>query len=139
LVQSLSIPGTGARNLQEALRLQVQARSRLSGPVRQALLNLIATELPALAQGDWTGVQTRLSLPSPLFAQALRELQQLDPNPGLAYLQPARQAIVPDVYVYRDGSQWKVAPDPRSLPRVRIHHEYAELLEAQARSAKDRA
>ncbi|MGE8548645.1 MAG: RNA polymerase factor sigma-54 [Alcaligenes sp.] len=139
LVQSLSIPGTGARNLQEALRLQVQARSRLSGPVRQALLDLIATELPALAQGDWTGVQTRLSLPSPLFAQALRELQQLDPNPGLAYLQPARQAIVPDVYVYRDGSQWKVAPDPRSLPRVRIHHEYADLLEAQARSTKDRA
>ncbi len=82
LVQSLSIPGTGARNLQEALRLQVQARSRLSGPVRQALLDLIATELPALAQGDWTGVQTRLSLPSPCSRKPCANCSNWTPTPA---------------------------------------------------------
>ena len=139
LVQSLSIPGTGARNLQEALRLQVQMNEGLSEPLRQALLKLIAAELPALARGDWEQVQKRLALAPGLFAQALRTLQRLDPNPGLAYLQPTRQAIVPDVHVYRHDGGWRVIPDSRSLPRVRVHAQYAAALEAQARSTRDRS
>lgn len=139
LVQSLSIPGTGARNLQEALRLQVQMNTGLSAPLRQVLIELIAEELPALARGDWKQVQTRLALAPSLFAQALHELQRLDPNPGLAYMQPPRQAIVPDVHVFRHDGSWRVAPDSRSLPRVRIHAQYAAALEAQARSTRDRS
>ncbi len=139
LVQSLSIPGTGARSLEEALRLQINANQTINPALKPPLLMLVTTELPALAQGDWKAVQTRLHLSDPLFHQIVRELQSLNPNPGLAYLQPLRQAIIPDVHVYRDGQQWQVLADSRSLPRVRIHQEYAAAFEQQARTQHNRA
>lgn len=138
LVQSLSVPGTGAHSLPEALRLQIQARQSLDPVLKQRLLKLVSTELPALAQGEWAQVQSRQNLSDADFHQALRELQSLDPNPGLAYLEPMRQAITPDVHVYRDGKHWRVLADPRSLPRVQVHQEYAATLEQQARTQQNR-
>ncbi|MDH4868591.1 RNA polymerase sigma-54 factor, partial [Alcaligenes nematophilus] len=72
LVQSLSVPGTGAHCLSDALRLQIQARQSLDPVLKQRLLKLVATELPALAQGEWSQVQSRLNLSDADFHQALR-------------------------------------------------------------------
>ncbi len=138
LVQALSLPGTAARSVSEALALQVQARKHLNPTVTRALLKLIATELDCLAQGNWKSARQRLGLSVSVFEQALRELQSLDPKPGRAYLPCPQQAIVPDVHVHKEGNRWRIVADPRSLPRVRVQQDYAAALEQQARARQDR-
>ncbi|MGE4340377.1 MAG: RNA polymerase factor sigma-54 [Pigmentiphaga sp.] len=142
LVQHLDAPGIGARDVRECLLLQLQAQGQTleaSGTSKQAhLLALAITEdhLPRLARNDWPGLCRELGVGPDELAQACQIIRDLDPHPGRRYDAGTAPYVIPDVMVDRYAGSWRVRSNPACLPRVRLHHVYADWFRGARRDER---
>ena len=52
----------------------------------------------------------------------------MDPKPGRIYSEEKTQPIVPDVYVFKSGDDYKIVLNDDGLPRLRISNFYREIM-----------
>ena len=125
LVQSLDPPGVATRTLSECLRVQLRVLGLEDSPadvmVRDHLKQLQAHQYPEIAR--------QMSLTADEVAHHLEIIRGLSPRPGSRY-GPSRSAyILPDVFVVKEGDEYKIVLNDDGLPKLRISPTYRRMLD----------
>ncbi|WP_333903810.1 RNA polymerase factor sigma-54 [Achromobacter insolitus] len=127
LVQQLDTPGLAARSLSECLSLQLAVATGISDEQRGLALRIVQEQLDRLARNDCAGLRQQLGCSEDALREACALIRSLDPKPGSRYSAEAPVYVVPDVYVDKWQSRWRVLPNRNAMPQARLHQTYAEL------------
>ena len=126
LLQTCDPPGVAARNLPEALLLQL--REFDDEPALGLARAIVTSHLELLAARDFAQIR-RLCKCGDSELKAARELiLQLNPRPGVQFDSVDTRYVKPDVIVRKVKSVWKVAINPEAVPRLKINRLYADIL-----------
>jgi RNA polymerase sigma-54 factor len=124
-LRGLIHPALGARDLREALLLQVDhmegEHPLLRRIVSDHLEDVQANRLPRIARATGQPLEAVL--------EALEHLRRLDPTPGGEYGESVATTIVPDVVVEEDEGEYVVRLERARLPELRVSPTYRKLLE----------
>jgi RNA polymerase sigma-54 factor len=125
LVQSLDPPGVAARSISECLRIQLRVLGLEDSPadvmVRDYMKQLQAHQYPEIAR--------QMSLSAEEVGHHLEIIRGLSPRPGSRY-SPSRSAyILPDVFVVKEGDEYKIVLNDDGLPKLRISPTYRRMLD----------
>jgi RNA polymerase sigma-54 factor len=127
LVQAMEPTGVGARDLGEALQLQLRQFPPLT-PGRDLALQIVQGHLDLLAAHDFSQLQRRLRVGREELQRAVALVQSLNPRPGGQVQDLPTQYVVPDVYVRRDRNAWRVELNHDVIPRLRINPAYLGMV-----------
>ncbi|MFZ5532373.1 MAG: RNA polymerase factor sigma-54 [Pseudomonadota bacterium] len=125
-VQGFDPVGVGARDLREALLLQLRAQAPCKA--HAAAMELVEHHLDLLANRDFATLQRRLKITEDELCAAIALIQRLNPRPGAQISQKTASYVVPDVIVRRAGKSWRVDLNTEATPRLRINRMYAGLI-----------
>ena len=116
--------GCGSQNLKECLLAQMD-NLQIKDEAARAI---ISGHLPLLEKSDFTQISKLLGLPLVQVKYHLEIIKRLDPAPGRKYSEDRTNFVVPDITVYKEGPEVKVALSDEGLPRLRINAYYRRLL-----------
>lgn len=133
LVQSLEPVGVGARDLQECLTLQLNARDE-RGPAWECACKLVQNHLHVLAAHEMGKLQQQLGCDEKTMHQAIALIRSLDPKPGLRFGRGDTRFVVPDVIVAKVRGKWTVNLNPAVVPRLRVNRSYADAVSGAGHS-----
>lgn len=128
LVHELDPPGIGARDLREALLLQLH---RINSPDTALALNIVTHHLPLLEKRDWGQLAKVLVADPGEVKKAAEQIAHLEPRPGRIFYAKESLAVVPDATVSFDDEkedQLKIEIHSESVPELRISSYYRKLL-----------
>lgn len=129
-VQSLEPIGVGARSLSECLALQLYAYAPQMTPIRQLALDIIESHLNLFAARDFNKLKRLLKCDEEQLRDVQNLILRLDPDPCREFADVETRYIVPDVIVTEGGNNtWIVQLNPEALPRLRVNHVYANILQ----------
>ena len=118
-------PALGARNLREALLLQIDPEDEdqrlLHMIVASHLEDVQANRLPRIAKETGTSIEA--------VKDTLDELRHLDPMPAADYGGSQAQVIHPDVLVERSDDSYEVRLDRQRAPELTLSPSYRKILE----------
>jgi RNA polymerase sigma-54 factor len=126
-IQSLDPPGIGARDLREALLIQLERK----GPEATLAREIVRDHMELLAKRDWKMLSKIFSSSEPEIKKAADLIAHLDPKPGRSFYVEESIAITPDATVSikdgtEDGLEIEVHHD--FIPELRINAEYRRML-----------
>jgi RNA polymerase sigma-54 factor len=125
LVQSFDPAGVAARDLQECLRIQLK-RDELEGSVADIMLRDFMKQLQA---HQYAEIARQMNLTPEEVSFHVDHIKSLDPKPGLRYSPERATYVTPDVYVVKEGDDYKIVLNEDGLPKLRISNTYKRLLE----------
>jgi RNA polymerase sigma-54 factor len=123
-IQEFDPPGIAARNLQECLLIQ----ARIIDPSNRALETIIFDHLKDLEKKNYVNITRKLKIPLSEVLRLVNLISSMDPKPGSIFNQERVQPIVPDVYVIKQGYDYKVVLNEDGMPRLRINNLYKEVM-----------
>jgi RNA polymerase sigma-54 factor len=133
-IQEFDPPGVAARDLKECLMLQVRFLS-----YENSLIEVILDEhLKDLETKNYNNIAKRQKVPLDEVISAVSVINSLDPRPGLLYNEERSHYIVPDVYVFKVGDEYRIALNEDGLPKLRVSNFYREILTGSAETAGGR-
>ena len=123
-IQEFDPVGIAARDLSECLLIQ----AKMVGQARSLVERIILGHLKDLEVKNYPQIARKLkeSLDDVLAAVVI--ISHMDPHPGSIYNEERIQAIVPDVYVFKSGDDYKIVLNDEGLPRLRISNFYREIM-----------
>jgi RNA polymerase sigma-54 factor len=125
LVQSFDPAGVAARDLQECLRLQLK-RDELEGSVADIMLRDFMKQLQS---HQYAEIARQMNLTPEEVSHHYELIKSLDPKPGLRYSPERATYVTPDVYVVKEGDEYKIQLNEDGLPKLRISNTYKRLLD----------
>jgi RNA polymerase sigma-54 factor len=123
-IQEFDPAGVAARDLKECLLLQAKFLGILS-PVIQ---RIIQDHLKDLEVKNYNHIAKTLKISIADVLQAVMLIHRMDPKPGEVYNDERIQAIIPDVYVFKSGDDYKIVLNDENLPQLRISNFYREIM-----------
>jgi RNA polymerase sigma-54 factor len=123
-IQEFDPPGIAARDLKECLLIQAHLLG-VSTPLMEAI---IRDHMKDLELKNYNQMARKLRVPLPEILHAVQLIGQMDPKPGRIYSEEKTQPIVPDVYVFKSGDDYKIVLNDDGLPRLRISNFYREIM-----------
>ncbi|OPY18243.1 MAG: RNA polymerase sigma-54 factor [Syntrophus sp. PtaB.Bin075] len=123
-IQEFDPPGIAARNLQECLLIQV----KMLGIQNQLVEAIIQDHMKDLEIKNYNHISRKNKVPVDDVFQAVMIISNMDPRPGSVYNEEKIQAIIPDVYVFKSGDDYKIVLNDDGLPRLRISNFYKEIM-----------
>ncbi len=123
-VQEFDPPGVAARDLKECLLLQ----SKYLGGSNPLVEAIIRDHLSEMETKNYNVIARKMKVPLSAVLDAVLLISNMDPKPGLQYNEERPQYIVPDVYVFKVGDEYKILLNDEGLPRLRISNFYREIL-----------
>ena len=124
-VQQLDPPGVGARDLAEALCLQMESL----GIEEPLLLRIVRDHLDDVAANHFRKVARALRVDEDEVRRLVEILRALNPRPAGAFSPgPSPGYIVPDVTLRRFGDEWLITPNNEALPTLRVSPRYRSML-----------
>lgn len=136
VLQSLEPAGVGARTLSECLGLQL-GRLRNHDPdcIHESAAiacaqTVVSAHLELLASGNLVRLRQAVGCTETVLRAAHGLILSLDPRPARRWATNVADYVVPDVFVRRAGSRWSVVLNPQTVPKVRVHPLYGELVES---------
>lgn len=124
-VQQLDPPGVGARDLAEALCLEME----FLGLDEPMLTRIIKDHLDDVAANHFRKVARALRIDESEVRRLVEILRSLNPRPAGAYSPgPSPGYIVPDVTLRRFGDEWLIIPNNEALPTLRVSPRYRSML-----------
>jgi len=133
LVQTLEPAGVAARDLQECLMLQLEARPE-RGPAWECACKIVQGHLHVLAAHELGKLQQQLSCDEKTMHQAIALIRSLDPKPGHRFGRGDARFVIPDVIVTKVRGKWTVNLNPAVVPRLRINRSYADAVSGAGHS-----
>ncbi len=134
-IQSLDPPGIGARDLREALLIQIERKSP------QAILarEIVREHLGLVAKKDWKMLAKIFSVSEQEIQKAAELIARLDPKPGRSFYAEDAIAVTPDATVSikggtEDGLEIEVHND--YIPELRINAEYRRMMREKGLDGK---
>ena len=127
-VQHFDPVGVGARSVSEALCVQLHALDDRT-PGRTLAIRVADGLLERLPRLGADGLAAELDEPLDDVEQAIALLLSLDPRPGAQLGELAPESYVtPDVSIWRQNGNWRVALAEHARPRLRINRGYEALI-----------
>ncbi len=128
-VQLLDPPGVGARDLAEALCLQME----YLGMDEPMLTRIIKDHMDDIAANHFRKVARALRIDEAEVRRLVELLRTLNPRPAGAFSPgPSPGYIVPDVTVRRfaEDEDWLIIPNNEALPTLRVSPRYRSMLKS---------
>ena len=123
-VQEFDPVGIAARDLRECLLIQ----AKMTGSARSLVERVILDHLRDLEIKNYAHIARKLKVSIEDILAAVLIISHMDPRPGSVYNEERIQAIVPDVYVFKSGDDYKIVLNDDGLPRLRISNFYREIM-----------
>ena len=137
-IQRFDPPGTGARDLQECLLIQLALRienSNKENSSRNALLlafKIIDKYFDAFSKKHFDKLLKSLNISEKQLKQAVEEILKLNPKPSSAYIGDTKlsnnQYIIPDFIIVNRDHELEVVLHSRNAPELRISDHFREML-----------
>lgn len=128
VVQGFDPPGVGARDLKECLMIQVMDRD-IDNPVVKAV---ISEHMQEIEEKKYKNVAKSLSVPLEDIIEAVKIIEGLEPKPGRPFFSNDAQTIIPDVYVVKAESEFRVVLNDDGLPRLHVSPFYRKMLTSKS-------
>lgn len=122
-IQQFDPPGIAARDLKECLLLQAAVLN--AGPLVETI---IRDHIKDLETKNYNYIVRKLKVSLDDVLAAVAMISGMDPKPGRIYSEERDQYIIPDVYVFKVGDEYKIVLNEDGLPRLRISNFYREIL-----------
>lgn len=126
-VQSFDPSGVAARDTRDCLAIQLRQLPEAT-PFRQEALVLIRDFFDLLGAQDRAQIMRKMRIDDETMADVMGLIRSLSPRPGSRVAEGPAQYIIPDVIVTKQHGRWRVELNPESIPRLRIHPDYANLV-----------
>ncbi|HLA28852.1 MAG TPA: RNA polymerase factor sigma-54 [Syntrophales bacterium] len=123
-VQEFDPPGIAARDLKECLLIQ----AKMLGLSNSLVLTIIQEHLHALEKKDYNRIARKMKVPPPEVVQAVMLITSMNPKPGSVYADEKAQCIIPDVYIFKAGDEYKIILNDDGLPQLRISNYYRDIM-----------
>ncbi len=127
--------GVAAENLADCLGIQLRALPAAT-PWRTEALQLVATQLDALAAKDFTTLRRKTKLADNQLAEVVALIQSMNPRPGSSIGDAGAEYVIADVTVRKVSGRWLVELNAEASPKIRINAAYAGLIK-RADSSSD--
>ncbi|MFO7369542.1 MAG: RNA polymerase factor sigma-54 [Bacteroidales bacterium] len=132
IIQEMDPPGIGARNLQECLILQINAKDMDSPDV--VLAHRILKDLfEEFTRKHYDKIIARLNISDNQLKGALDEILKLNPKPGSSYTDPQNKGyghIIPDFILENNEGDLELSLNAKNVPDLKISRTYNEMLHA---------
>ena len=125
VVQSFDPPGVAARDVTECLRLQL-CHLGLEGSPADVM---IRDHMKQLQSHQYAEIGRQMSLSPEEVSHHVEIIKGLDPKPGIKYSPDRSTYILPDVFVVKEGDEYKIVLNDDGLPKLRISPTYRRMLE----------
>ena len=128
-IQRFDPVGVASYDLRECLLVQLEVAELEESPA--ALI--VREHMDLLERKRFDELEKTLGIEPAELDAIIDVIRQLDPRPGEKYNPQTTTYIAPDVYIIKDGDDYRVLLNDDGLPRLRISPSYRRLLE-QART-----
>jgi len=125
LVQALDPPGVAARSLTECLRIQLKVLGLEDSPADV----MVRDHMKQLQSHQYPEISRQMGLTADEVAHHLEIIQGLSPRPGNRYSAKRSDYILPDVFVVKEGDEYKIVLNDDGLPKLRISPTYRRMLD----------
>ena len=132
-VQSLDPTGVGARNLQECLLLQLDARGCRDG----VAWKIVKDHLKLLETRQLSQLAKVMGRPMAHIQIAVYVIKHLNPDPGLRYSSNGARQVEPDVYIEKEGDDYVITLNDDDIPQIRLNGEYKRMVDREQEPNKD--
>lgn len=133
LLQSFDPPGVAAHNLMECLLLQVWHLGLKGSLVEK----IIIKNLKDLEKRKYQAIANEYGVTLEEVKAAVKIIEGLEPKPGRSMSESSPIYIKPDVYIMRDGDDFRIVLNDDSIPSIRINRYYRMLLTNKESLQKD--
>jgi len=127
LIQSVGLPGIGARDLRECLLLQLKRLDPLTPGLADAVV-IIDSHMDLLAAHAYPALMEKIGTSKEDLAKAIALIQSLDPKPGEQISPKPTETLVPDVIAKQVEGHWTVRLTRRDSRRIRVNDSYRDYL-----------
>jgi len=135
LIQQFDPPGTGARNLQECLELQLKQKLRREKNNSDLILanEIVSRHFDKFSKKHFNKLLTSLNISEESLKDAFDEILKLNPKPASGYSPERKQDpmyIIPDFIIINDAGELELSLNSRNAPDLRISDQYREMLKS---------
>jgi RNA polymerase sigma-54 factor len=127
IVQGLDPAGVAARDLNECLRLQLKNLGLEGSPTDI----MIRDYMKQLQSHQYPEIGRQMGLTPDEVSHHLEIIKRLDPKPGLKYSPDRSTYVIPDVFVVKEGDDYKIVLNDDGLPKLRISPTYRRMLDVK--------
>ena len=128
VLQLLDPIGIGARSLKECLLIQAR---HLEEDTKD-MVNLIQNYLPLLESKDYDKIASLMDITKDEVEDLYHIILSMEPHPARRFSHVPTVYVTPDVYIYRESGDYKVALQEENLPKLQINSSYKEWLQKSA-------
>jgi RNA polymerase sigma-54 factor len=132
-IQSLDPAGVAARDLQECLHLQLKNLGLLGTPTEV----MVRDHMKQLQTHQYSEIGKAMGLTADEVSHHLEIIRRLDPKPGLKYSPKSSSYIIPDVFVVKEGDDYKIILNDDGLPKLRISPTYRRMLDGGGENSEE--
>jgi len=132
MIQKFDPIGVGARTISECLLLQL----RSNPPVDPVSVEIVERHFEDLSRRRYADIARALKLSTDRIMESVEEIMALEPKPGRRFGGNDSRYIVPDVFVYKLGSDYTVMLNEEGIPRLRVNSLYRSLLRSSGDEAR---
>lgn len=136
LIQTLDPPGVGARDLKEALLLQLDHIDESS---LEFVRPVIEHHLDDLVRKNYKKISSSLKIRPEKVVEAAELIGSLNPYPARDYGGAETRYIVPDIFIREVAGKFEVIVNENPLPRLGINPRYVEMLRQEGLSKEDKS
>lgn len=141
IIQQFDPPGTGSRDLQECLLLQLRHKIKLSDEIIsyedklaiQVAIRIIDQYFDEFTKKHYLKLARQLNLDEEDLKVAIDEILKLNPKPASGFVSRVDRAInyvVPDFLVTNRDGELELTLNARNAPELRINDQYRDMLRA---------
>jgi RNA polymerase sigma-54 factor len=132
LVQKFDPIGVGARTIQECLLIQL----RNNPPVDPVSEEIIEQHWDDLTHRRYPDIARAVKQPLDRIMESVEEIMGLEPKPGRSFGGTDTRYIVPDVFVYKLGTDYTIVLNEDGIPRLRVSSLYRSMRNSSDESAR---
>jgi RNA polymerase sigma-54 factor len=126
-IQRMDPPGIGSRSLQECLLVQMEAGDH-PPKLKETALKVLRDHFEDFTMKHFEELAKSLSCHVEQLKPVIELIQKLNPKPGEGQFTAQQNYVIPDFVVERDGDDFIISLNDRSVPPLRINKAYKELM-----------
>lgn len=124
LLNTLEPNGVGARDIKECLLIQAE---QIQEDTKDLIL-MIKNHLPDLENKNFNLIAEQMNLEEEEVIDLYKIINSMEPKPGRRFVTQPVHYITPDVYITKEGEDFRVSINDEGLPHLRVTQHYQNIL-----------
>jgi RNA polymerase sigma-54 factor len=138
-IQQFEPAGICARNLQECLLIQIEAKLKQKNTEDiKTAYTILESYFEEFTKKHYEKIQRSMGITDEQLKDAMQQILRLNPKPGgnLGEVNKAETYIVPDFYILNNAGSLELTLNSRNAPDLRISEGYRDMLKEYERGSK---